>query len=217
MGSLVVARATVGPLQENSYVVGDPETRDAAIVDPGDEPEAIEALVQAHGLVPRFVINTHAHIDHAGAVAALKAKFGIPFFLHPGERMWLEGLPTQAEMFGLPTPPVPTVDRWLADGDELALGSRKLRVIHTPGHTPGGVSLFFPEDRVLLTGDTLFAGSVGRTDFPGGSWEELEAAIVGKLFPLGDDVVFHSGHGPASILGDERRSNPFVGERARGR
>jgi glyoxylase-like metal-dependent hydrolase (beta-lactamase superfamily II) len=217
MTPLVVSRATVGPLQENSYVVGDPETRDAAIVDPGDEPEAIEALVAARGLVPRFVINTHAHIDHAGAVAALKARYGIPFFLHPGDRRWLEGLATQAAMFGLATPPVPDVDRWLADGDELSVGSRAFRVIHTPGHTPGGCSLFFAADRVLFTGDTLFAGSVGRTDLPGGSWDELEASIREKLFPLGDDVVFHSGHGPASTLGDERRANPFVGERATGR
>lgn len=215
MAPLIVGRATVGPFQENSYVVGDPDTRDAALVDPGDEPEAIAALVTTHGLVPRFVINTHAHLDHMGAVAALKARYGIPFYLHPDDRLWLEGLPAQAKMFGLPAPPTPDVDRWLSDGEELTLGSRTFRVIHTPGHTPGGACLFFDADRVLFTGDTLFAGSVGRTDFPGGSWDDLEASIRGKLFPLGDDVVFHSGHGPASTIGDDRRTNPFVGDRAR--
>ena len=215
MAPLVVARATVGPFQENAYVVGDPDTRDAALVDPGDEPEAIEALRATHGLVPRFVVNTHAHLDHVGAVAALQARHAIPFFLHPGDRSWLDALPAQAQMFGLDTPPTPGVDRWLAEGDVIALGTRSFRVIHTPGHTPGGTCLFFEADRVLFTGDTLFAGSVGRTDFPGGSWDELEASIRGKLFPLGDDVVFHSGHGPASTLGDERRTNPFVGERTR--
>lgn len=216
MAALIVARATVGPFQENGYVVGDPETRDAVIVDPGDEAERFEALCAAHGLVPRLVVNTHAHLDHVGAVAALQARFGVPFLLHPGDRGWLENLPMQARMFGLPTPPVPAVDRWLSDGEELPLGSRTFRVIHTPGHTPGGCCLFFAADRVLFTGDTLFAGSVGRTDFPGGSWEDLEASIVGKLFPLGDDVVFHSGHGPESTLGHERRTNPFVGGRAAG-
>lgn len=215
MSPLIVARATVGPFQENSYVVGDPETRDAILVDPGDEPAAIEALVAAHGLVPRMVVNTHAHLDHVGAVAALTARFGTPFYLHPGDRFWLEQLPSQAQMFGLDAPPTPEVDHWLADGEELVLGSRAFRILHTPGHTPGGTCLFFAADRVLFTGDTLFAGSVGRTDFPGGSWEELETSIRTKLLPLGDDVVFHSGHGPPSTLGEERRNNPFVGVRAR--
>jgi hydroxyacylglutathione hydrolase len=214
VAALIVARATVGPFQENSYVVGDPDTGDAALVDPGDEPETLAALVAARGLTPRFVVNTHAHLDHVGAAAALKARYGIPFFLHPGDRIWLDGLALQARMFGLDTPEKPGVDRWLVEGEEIALGHRKFRVIHTPGHTPGGVCLFFETDRVLFTGDTLFAGSVGRTDFPGGSWDDLATAIRTKLFPLGDDVVFHSGHGPASTLGDERRSNPFVGEGA---
>lgn len=214
MAPLIVARATVGPFQENSYVVGDPDTGDAALVDPGDEPEALAELVTSRGLTPRFVVNTHAHLDHVGAVAALKARYGIPFLLHPGDRMWLENLDMQARMFGLETPETPGVDRWLADGEELALGNRRFRVIHTPGHTPGGTCLFFEADRVLFTGDTLFAGSVGRTDFPGGSWDDLEAAIRTRLFPLGDEVVFHSGHGPSSTLGEERRSNPFVGEGA---
>ena len=217
MSDLIVARATVGPFQENGYVVGDPDTRDAVLIDPGDEPERFDALLASHGLVPRLVVNTHAHLDHVGAVAALQARHRVPFLLHPGDRTWLEGLEMQARMFGLATPARPVVDRWLADGEELALGGRAFRVIHTPGHTPGGVCLFFPAERLLFTGDTLFAGSVGRTDFPGGSWDQLEASIVERLFPLGDDVVFHSGHGPASTLGEERRTNPFVGEGADGR
>ena len=210
----IVAWATVGPFQENAYVVGDPATREAILVDPGDEPEKIEALLARHGLRPIFVINTHAHIDHAGAVYYFQERHGLPFYLHPGEKQWLDALPIQGQMFGLPSPPVPRVDRWLADGEELAVGEKRFRVIHTPGHTPGGCCFYFPDDRILVTGDTLFAGSVGRTDFPGGSWPQLRDSIRNRLFPLGDEVVFYSGHGPPSTLGRERRENPFVGERA---
>ncbi|HEY0838627.1 MAG TPA: MBL fold metallo-hydrolase [Vulgatibacter sp.] len=212
--SVIVSWATVGPFRQNSYVIGDPETRDAILVDPGDEPEAIEALLRKEGLTPRYILNTHAHIDHVGAVHHFQQSLGLPFYLHPGDRDWLESLPLQARMFGVPSSPVPKVDRWIADGDVFQVGAKRVEVIHTPGHTPGGCCLFLPEDRILITGDTLFAGSVGRTDFPGGSTEQLLASIRDRLFPLGDDVVFYSGHGPASTLGDERRDNPFVGENA---
>ena len=211
MSAPIVAWATVGPFRQNSYVLGDPDTKEAVLVDPGAEPEAIEALLARHGLTPKYVLNTHAHIDHVGAVHHFQQKLGLPFYLHAGDREWLEGLPLQARMFGQDAPPVPRVDRWIEDGDRFPLGARSIEVIHTPGHTPGGCCLFLRDDRVLLTGDTLFAGSVGRTDFPGGSWPQLEASIKDRLFPLGDDVTFHSGHGPASTLGEERASNPFVG------
>lgn len=212
MSNLIVARAVVGPFQENAWVVGDPASGEAAIVDPGDEPEKIEALLRRHGLTPKYVINTHAHIDHVGAVHHFQDRLGLPFYLHAGDRDWLEGLPLQGRMFGLDAPPVPRVTRWIEDGDRFPLGSRELEVIHTPGHTPGGCCLLLRQEGVLFTGDTLFAGSVGRTDFPGGSWEQLERSIRGRLFPLGDEVEFHPGHGPSSTLGEERRSNPFVGE-----
>lgn len=212
MTAPIVAWATVGPFRQNSYVLGDPDTKEAVLVDPGDEPEAIEALLAKHGLTPKYVLNTHAHLDHVGAVHHFQQKHGLPFYLHAGDREWLEGLPLQGRMFGVTTGPVPRVDRWIEDGDRLPLGKREIEIIHTPGHTPGGCCLFLREARVLVTGDTLFAGSVGRTDFPGGSWAQLEASIRTRLFPLGDDVTFYSGHGPASTLGAERVSNPFVGE-----
>ncbi len=215
MSRLVVAWAAVGPFQENSYVVGDPATGEAVLVDPGDEPARLEALLAGHGLVAKYVVNTHAHIDHAGAVYYFQERHGLPFYIHAGEKQWLDALPIQGQMFGLPAPPTPRVDRWIEDGETFAVGQKRFRVIHTPGHTPGGCCFYFEEDRVLLTGDTLFAGSVGRTDFPGGSWPQLRDSIVNRLFPLGDDVVFYSGHGPPSTLGEERRSNPFVGEHAR--
>lgn len=215
MSDLVVESVTVGPFRQNSWVVGDPATREAVLVDPGDEPEAIEALLARLGLEPRYVLNTHAHLDHVGAVHHFQQTRGLPFHLHPGDREWLENLPLQGRMFGLPTSPVPRVDRWIADGETFPIGGRTIEVIHTPGHTPGSCCLFLRDDRVLLTGDTLFAGSVGRTDFPGGSWAQLERSIRERLFPLGDDVTFFPGHGPASTLGEERRTNPFVGEAAR--
>lgn len=211
---LIVAWATVGPFQQNSYVVGDPATKEAILVDPGDEPARIEALLAARGLEPKYVINTHAHLDHAGAVYYFQERHGLPFYVHAGEEQWLDALPIQGQMFGLPPPPRPRVDRWIREGEIFAVGEKRFRVIHTPGHTPGGCCFYFPEDGVLITGDTLFAGSVGRTDFPGGSWPELRDSIKEKLFPLGDEVVFYSGHGGPSTLGKERLDNPFVGERA---
>ncbi len=208
--------ATVGPFRENSYVLGDPVSREAVLVDPGDEPEAIEALLKREGLEARYILNTHAHIDHVGAVDHLQRKLGLPFYLHPGDQEWLESLPLQGRMFGVPTSAIPKVDRWIADGDVFELGSKRIRVIHTPGHTPGGCCLWIEDDRILITGDTLFAGSIGRTDFPGGSHEQILDSIRGKLFPLGDDVTFYPGHGPPSTLGKERIDNPFVGDQATG-
>lgn len=206
--------AVVSPFQQNSYVIGDPASKEAILVDPGDEPARIEAVLEKHGLRPKAILNTHAHLDHVGAVLYFQERYDLPFHLHKGEETWLNAIPMQAQMFGLPSSPIPRVDHWLEEGQTFRFGDRELEVIHTPGHTPGGCCFFFPKERVLITGDTLFAGSVGRTDFPGGSWTQLEHSIREKLFPLGDDVTFYSGHGPPSTLGKERESNPFVGERA---
>lgn len=213
---LIVDWATVGPFRQNSYVLGDPDTKEAVLVDPGDEPSKIEAILEKHGLTPRYILNTHAHLDHVNAVHHFQQKYGLPFYLHRGDEQWLNGLELQGRMFDYPTSPQPKVDRWIEDGEIFPLGKRSIEVIHTPGHTPGGCCLFLRDEKVLITGDTLFAGSVGRTDFPGGSWEQLERSILDRLFPLGDDVTFYSGHGPASTLGEERASNPYVGERRGG-
>lgn len=191
-------------------------TKKALLIDPGDDADRIQALLDEEGLTPVGIVNTHAHIDHVGAVRTFQDRAQLSFALHRGDEVWLEALAQQAAMFRLPPPGAPRVDRWLEDGERLEVGERSFRVIHTPGHTPGGCCFFFEEERVLITGDTLFVGSVGRTDFPYGSWEDLERSIRERLFSLGDDVVFHPGHGPEGRLGDERRHNPFVGEGEKG-
>lgn len=209
---LRIETVVVPPFMENSYIVGDEGSGKAILVDPGGEIEELAATLARLKLEPIAIVNTHAHIDHVAGVAEAKQRFKVPFWLHAGDRQWLENLPMQATMFGFARPATPEVERWLADGDEFAVGDATARVIHTPGHTPGGCCLFFPVQKVLLTGDTLFAGSIGRTDLPGGSMPEIKRSIRDRLFPLGDEVVFYPGHGPSAKLGHERRTNPFVGE-----
>jgi hydroxyacylglutathione hydrolase len=209
--SLLVRRIVTGAFQENAYVVGCTATKSAILVDPGDDADEIRAVLSAEGLTPTAIVNTHAHIDHVGAVKRLQDALGLPFSLHEGDRVWLDGLDQQAAFFRLPNPGTPRVDHWLGDGEALRVGEQSGRIVHTPGHTPGGCCLYFEATRVLITGDTLFVGSVGRTDFPFSSWDDLERSIQQKLFPLGDDVTFYPGHGPEGRLGDERLHNPFVG------
>jgi glyoxylase-like metal-dependent hydrolase (beta-lactamase superfamily II) len=208
--SLKIESVEVGPFAVNAYVLYDEAAGAALLVDPGDEIEAIASLIEPKGLKVEAIVNTHAHVDHLVAVAEAKRRFEAPFWLHAADAEWLKALPQQAMMFGFPNPEVPTVDRWLQDGDPLRVGGSVGRVIHTPGHTPGGCCLYFPDDALLLTGDTLFSGSVGRTDLPGGSFEQLASSIRERLYVLGDEVSFVPGHGPHGRLGHERRGNPFV-------
>jgi hydroxyacylglutathione hydrolase len=215
---LIVRHAVVGPFAENTYVVGDSETGAAVLVDPGGDLTRVLTLCEPGGLRIGTIFLTHGHIDHAAGCAAAKARLETPCQIHRDDAGWLEALPEQAAMFGfeedgIGTPP--EVERFHSDGDTLALGRHLGRVLHTPGHSRGSCCLFFEEARVLLSGDTLFAGSVGRTDLPGGDFEALERSIREKLFTLGDDVRFYPGHGPPALLGDERRTNPFVGEATR--
>jgi glyoxylase-like metal-dependent hydrolase (beta-lactamase superfamily II) len=162
-----------------------------------------------------FMECDHVHIDHVAGAAEARAATGAPLQIHAGDEGWLAALPKQAEMFGLDAAEPPAIDHRHADGETFTVGALEARVIHTPGHSPGSSCLWFPEPSVLFTGDTLFSGSVGRTDLPGGDVDALFASIREKLFPLGDAVRFHPGHGPAGVLGDERRANPFVGEDTR--
>jgi hydroxyacylglutathione hydrolase len=210
---LVVRHAVVGPFAENTYLVGCSETSEAILVDPGGDIARVLAMREPGGMRIGTIFLTHGHVDHAAGVAELQQKLGVSCTAHDADRSWLDALPQQIEMFGFEEAgDPPSVTRWHADGEEVRVGRQVGRILHTPGHTAGGCCLFFPDARVAFTGDTLFAGSVGRTDLPGGDFLALERSIKERLFPLGDDVQFFPGHGPGSTIGEERRSNPFVGE-----
>lgn len=208
MGYSVV---TVTPLQQNCTVLWCDQSRKAAIVDPGGDADRILRVIEREGIVPEKILLTHAHIDHVGATARLAERYGCPIEgPHEGDRFLVEGLEQQGMAFGVPLDGTFTPDRWLAQGDRVTFGAVELEVRHCPGHTPGHVIFFDAGGRLALTGDVLFCGSIGRTDFPGGNYEALMRSIREQLLPLGDDVAFISGHGPMSTLGEERRSNPFV-------
>ena len=203
----------VTPFEQNCSVVVCENTRIAAVVDPGGDLHRIRSVLQKAGARLGKILLTHAHIDHAGATAELARESGVPIEgPQRGDEFWIEGLPEQSRMFGFAVAERFTPDRWLEHGDTVQVGECELQVLHCPGHTPGHVVFYSAADRVAFVGDVLFAGSIGRTDFPGGDYDTLIRAIRGKLFPLGDDVQFVPGHGPMSTFGEERRSNPFVGD-----
>jgi glyoxylase-like metal-dependent hydrolase (beta-lactamase superfamily II) len=212
---LVVRHAVVGPFAANSYLAACDRTGDAVLVDPGGDTARVLGLREPGGFRVVRIFVTHGHIDHVAGAAEAKARTGAPLQIHRADEGFLEALPRQAEVFGFDPVVAPAVDHRHADGDSFEVGGCVARVVHTPGHSPGSCCLWFPEEKVVFTGDTLFAGSVGRTDLPGGEVDALFASIKEKLFPLGDAVRFHPGHGPGGTLGDERRANPFVGEEPR--
>lgn len=210
-----VAIIPVTPFDQNCTLLICEETRRAAVVDPGGDIEQILAAIADEGVSVERILLTHAHIDHAGATADLAAQLGVPVEgPHEGDRFWIDQLPAQAKMFGFPPARAFEPTRWLHQGDVVQVGQVRLDVRHCPGHTPGHVVFYSPADRIAIVGDVLFQGSIGRTDFPGGNHEQLVRSIRENLFPLGDDVTFVPGHGPASTFGDERRYNPFVGDGA---
>ena len=210
MSQLLVEMVTNGPFMENCFIVADAATRRGIVIDPGDEEQRLLETIRAMDLEITEIVATHGHIDHAGAVAPLKRVLGVPFAIHPAERQWLQRLSHQAAMFGLPDKETPEVDRELAHGDMVQIGELQARVLHTPGHSAGGVCLHLAPQKTVFVGDTLFAGSIGRTDLPGGSFDTLISAIKEQLLCLDDDVEVHSGHGPSTTIGAERRSNPFL-------
>ncbi len=188
-------------------------TGKAAVVDPGGDLDRIVAAADNAGAVIEKILLTHAHIDHAGAAAALARRLGVPVEgPQRADQFWLDALPQQSLMFGFPAAQAFTPDRWLDNGETVAFGKVQLEVYHCPGHTPGHVVFFHRQSHTAIVGDVLFKGSIGRTDLPGGDHETLLRSIRERLWPLGDAVRFVPGHGPTSTFGEERRSNPFVGD-----
>lgn len=200
----------VGALEVNCYIVWDAGTLEGVIIDPGADASEIEAAVREKGVKVRCVINTHGHFDHVGADGEIKAAYGAPIAIHPNDASLMADAHEHGIFFGVTTPKQPEPDILLEDGQVIEFGPLRLKVIHTPGHTRGGVCLYMEDGKVLFTGDTLFAGSIGRTDFEGGSMEDLMSSIADKLLPLGDEVRVLPGHGPESTICEEREVNPFL-------
>ena len=196
---------------QNCSIVWCDRTQDAAIIDPGGDLPKLRAAIQALGVTLKAIWLTHAHIDHAGATGTLAREDGLPIVgPHPGDQFWIDSLVQQSRMFGFPQAEDFKPTRWLADGDEVQIGDSVLAVRHCPGHTPGHVVFHSAEAKRAFVGDVLFAGSIGRTDFPGGDHATLIDSITSRLWPMGDDTVFIPGHGPESSFGRERRTNPYV-------
>jgi glyoxylase-like metal-dependent hydrolase (beta-lactamase superfamily II) len=201
----------VTPFQQNCSLVWCDATRAAAVIDPGGELPRIEAAARELGVELQQIWLTHAHIDHAGGAGELSRRLGLPITgPHVGDQFWITALAEQARMFGFPAAEPFAPARWLNDGDTVQVGDCTLQVRHCPGHTPGHVVFHSPEAQRAFVGDVLFAGGIGRTDFPGGHHGQLLDSIRQRLWPMGDDTVFIPGHGPESSFGEERRHNPFV-------
>jgi hydroxyacylglutathione hydrolase len=208
----------VGMLQCNCTIIGDPLTREALVIDPGDEVTRIMDLLGRHKLTVKAIISTHAHIDHVGGLSKLHSFTGAPVLMHQEDLPLYQAMDVQAAFLGIPAPEITTIDNLLKEGDTLRWGDYQARIIHTPGHTPGSVCLYIPQEAgavtlaapQLLAGDTLFAGSIGRTDLWGGSMPQIMNSLRSKLMQLPDSTIVYPGHGPATTIGTERHSNPFL-------
>lgn len=218
---MIIEQVTVTAFQQHTRILGCEKTKRAVCIDPGDDSEEIARAIDKHGFELEVIAITHAHLDHVGGVTALKRlKPGARIMLHQADEFIYRALPEQPAWIGIPRSQwsamgftfeePPLVDEYFEEGKRLRVGEMEFQVLHCPGHTPGHIVLFAPNERKVFVGDVLFAGSVGRTDLPGGSSEELIASINNKLLPLGDDVEVYSGHGPVTTIGEERRTNPFL-------
>ena len=201
----------VTPFEQNCTLFWCDETRDAVVIDPGGEVDEIEKAIAKNKLNVTKILLTHGHIDHAGGALELSNNLKVDIWgPHEADAYWLKALPQQARTFGVGEAPSFLPQKWLKEGDSVSFGNETLDVLHCPGHTPGHVVFVNKKDKLMQAGDVLFQGSIGRTDFAGGNYEDLIASIKEKLFPLGDDFTFVPGHGPQSTIGDERRYNPFL-------
>lgn len=200
----------VGPLQCNCSIIGDEQSREAMVIDPGDEIDSILSIVERHGLTVKQIVVTHAHIDHVGGAMKLKQRTGAPILLNQNDDMLLKMLDVQATWIGVRPPGPVSIDQNLVDADRVRTGSVDATVIHTPGHTEGSVCLYFPAENKLIAGDTLFAGSIGRTDLPGGSTQKIMQSLHSKVLALPDETIVVPGHGELTTIGEERNTNPFL-------
>ncbi|PCD00946.1 MBL fold metallo-hydrolase [Halopseudomonas pelagia] len=198
----------VGPLQCNCTIIGDPVSKKALVIDPGGDHQLILDRLDALGLKVVSIIHTHAHLDHFLASGEMKKATGATLHLHKEDQFLWDNLEMQCKLFGVPYVPVPAPDQWLSDDEELACGCGV--ALHTPGHTPGSMSFWFPQDKLLIAGDTLFRGGIGRTDLWGGDYRQIEKSIRERLYRLDEEAVVVTGHGADTLLGDEMRSNPFI-------
>ena len=205
---LKVEPLIVGPLFSNCYIIYDDKAKQGAVIDPGDDAEDILEAVKNLGIKIKYILATHGHFDHVGAVAPLKKKFNAEFLAHKGDFFFLEDGVNAAHRWGIDIAKPPKPDRFIEDGDKIKVGEFELEVLHTPGHSPGGVSFLI--DRMVFGGDTLFQGSIGRTDFRKGSFEVIANSIRKRLYSLPDDTIVYTGHGPVTTIGDEKRHNAFV-------
>jgi hydroxyacylglutathione hydrolase len=208
---VIVETFPVGMLQCNCTIVGDETTREAIVIDPGDDPDVIVERLNFHNLTLKEIICTHTHIDHVGAIFDLQQKAGVRAAIHKADLFLFEKLDVQAEWLGMPAPQRGAIDHFLTDGSAVSCAGVEMGVIHTPGHTPGSTCFLLPGDRnTLFAGDTLFLNGIGRTDLWGGSTPQILTSIKNRLLTLDDDTLVITGHGPSTTVGRERRSNPFL-------
>ena len=205
---MILTRLVVGPLQVNCYILADEKTKEAVVIDPGDDAREILKLIKDKGLTVKYLVCTHGHFDHVGANKALKEATGAMLLVHEDDASLMASASMQSRAFGMNTMSSPKADRYVKHGDVIKAGEVSLKVLHTPGHSPGGISLL--EQGMVFTGDSLFAGSIGRTDLPGGDLMTLLRSIKTNLMTLPDETKVFCGHGPASTIGEERRENPFL-------
>lgn len=204
---MILETITAGPLGVNCYLIGCEKTKAGAVIDPGDDAPVILETIKKKNLDIKYIMLTHGHVDHLAHLSKLKDAIDAEFLMHQEDTFLLKGLFAQAMMFGLPNPGKPKPDRLVADGEEIILGQLKIKVLHTPGHSPGSVT-YFVEDK-LIVGDLIFAGSIGRTDLPKGDYQTLINSVETKIFTLPDETLIYPGHGPATTVGQEKATNPF--------
>jgi len=206
--NLYIKTIVTGPFQENSYLLIDKLSKKCVLIDPGDEAQKIINFINEKNILPIAIINTHAHLDHIGAISEIKAEYSIPFYLHTEEKPILDAYLISCRMFGMKPAQSPSVDVWLNASGELLIGPFKFLIIETPGHTPGGCSFLI--DDIIFVGDTLFQGSIGRTDLPGGDRKILDKSLIKLINKLNPKTTVYSGHGPSTSIGFEKINNPFL-------